>query len=1217
MPDDESKTPTKTKRRWKRWLLIIPILLIAALLWLNGPGLRYIAPMAAKHFLEKAGIEGDFKVNGSVTGGLSLSDFSISNKKGALAGLTIDKIEPHYKLSGLVKGKIEGLTVEGVHADVRLDPQPKEKDKPPLNLKDLVKTIKSARAQAIPLDLDVSDVSVTATKEDKPQFTLANSHISHKAGSSRFDLDLGELTDPSGQVHPAQASGIVWEPEEISIDKLDPLPGIGFRDLKLALPEGGEPSLDTQMLVGDATLAVTTTPGFADAKVDLTKGSIAISEVAKRFGVEIPVQAKVTALFLDAQNLMPDPKLATGTIKLGLNDISYTDWAANTLTLNAKFDAATGSGSAKATIDTVTYPDLTAHGLTLDADVSNALDLAKTTGTVKLALADATYTDWKADNLTLDATLDEKSATVALKSGALGTNLALDATAPVTREGSKFLLGDATGSFNLESVPLALRELASKVPALDPLAPVPASSLGGNFAATFEENQPQSANADISLTPVDPTAATAVNIKGAWTPEGPVTVAATLDGLKIDAEYAIESSAYRANLALDGFTTTRIEPWLTVAKVTLPGTAEVTGTLKGEGDAKAGTHRGELRLAQAKWLRPDAEPIFASGGVDYDWPKSASTDDLTVKLGEQKIALAATYSDNVFALKNLLWTDGATELAEGSAKLPVPKDFANWKTELPRDTRPVQLDIHSRKLSLGLLKQWVPALEKIDPASTGQLDIAISGSYADPEIDAKLDVRDLRSPDQPKLPPADLKIEVAGRDGRLKVNGSAIAPDFAPAEFKADMPFRPGDWAENPELVKQEPIDARLDLPRLDISRFASLVPSAQSVNGIFTGNVVVKGTLAKPEIKGSLDLANAGLRFKNDEFPEIEKGAISIEAGLDKLTLKTLRATVAGGTIDGGGSVSIADGKLGPLDFRFRGDHLPVVRNESLIVRANANLRLTGPYETATLSGTVGIVDSIFFRDIELLPIGKPFTGPAAADLPKIDTPKTPGSSVPAPFGDWKLDVTARTEQPFLVRGNLATGEATGNIRVGGTIANPKPIGTVKIRDFVATLPFSTLKVAAGTVEFTAASGLDPVLEIRGTAEPRPYTVNVYVYGRASDPQILLTSNPPLPETEIMTLLATGTTTSGLEDPQAAQSRALQLLVEELRRGRFRFGKKLRPVLALLDDVDFSVAESDPYSSESFSTATLSITDHYYLSAGVGETGNSRFLAIWRLSFR
>jgi hypothetical protein len=151
----------------------------------------------------------------------------------------------------------------------------------------------------------------------------------------------------------------------------------------------------------------------------------------------------------------------------------------------------------------------------------------------------------------------------------------------------------------------------------------------------------------------------------------------------------------------------------------------------------------------------------------------------------------------------------------------------------------------------------------------------------------------------------------------------------------------------------------------------------------------------------------------------------------------------------------------------------------------------------------------------------------------------------------------------------------------------------------------------------FTPASGFDPILEIRGSAEPRPYRVTVYAYGRASNPQLVLTSNPPLPENEIMTLLATGTTTSGLEDPQAASSRALQLLAEELRRGRFRYGKQLRPLLGLLDRVDFSLAEADPYSSESYSTATLSITDRWFLSASVGATGDNRVLAIWRLSFR
>ena len=118
-----------------------------------------------------------------------------------------------------------------------------------------------------------------------------------------------------------------------------------------------------------------------------------------------------------------------------------------------------------------------------------------------------------------------------------------------------------------------------------------------------------------------------------------------------------------------------------------------------------------------------------------------------------------------------------------------------------------------------------------------------------------LEARDLRSPEQPKLPPADLKFTLAARDGHLSVDGSAIAPDFPAAVMTASMPFRPAEWAEKPELIKSEKLTARLDLPRIDLSRFASLVAAARKISGTVTGNVEVAGEVGKPAIKGRIDL--------------------------------------------------------------------------------------------------------------------------------------------------------------------------------------------------------------------------------------------------------------------------------------------------------------------------------------------------------------------------
>ncbi len=406
-----------------------------------------------------------------------------------------------------------------------------------------------------------------------------------------------------------------------------------------------------------------------------------------------------------------------------------------------------------------------------------------------------------------------------------------------------------------------------------------------------------------------------------------------------------------------------------------------------------------------------------------------------------------------------------------------------------------------------------------------------------------------------------------------------MASDYAPATLDLEMPFLPKKWAEDPDSLNEASLNGKLDLPKLDLSRFQSLVPGATELKGITEGKVVVKGTVGDPQVSGDLRLSGGKLEFEGDTIPGLDEIDLDIQTDLNQVTIKGGIKRVEGGYLDIDGSMAIKDGadrKAGDLDVKLSAQGIPAVRNDFLIVRVNANLRVLGGMTDATVSGEIGIVDSMFYKDMELIPVGKPFLGPSPASLPGISAKKEPSSMVPAPFNGWTANVVLKTIDPLLIRGNLGKGEVDVALRIEGKLDDPKLNGTVRLRDAVARLPFSTLGVKSGTLTFSPATGLDPVIELRGTAEPRPYRVQIYAYGRISDPQLTLTSEPPLPENEIMTLLATGTTSAGLEDSQAASSRGLQLLIEELRRGRFLFGKQLRPVLGLLDNVDFSLSEGD-----------------------------------------
>ncbi len=1151
---DESQVPRR-RRKWKRWALLAGFTALA--FWFNGPGFRWLVPWAAQRWMADQGLHGNFRIEGSLVGGFSIADLHLESAE-TLARLNLKRLTPVYQLPRVLRGEIDGLVLDGLDAGIRLEAKPEEdreasgnrKTKEAPDLKAIAETLRQVREKVRPVAIDLRNVSVELTRDGQPFLKLEPSALSHRAGADEFELRLGALTDAAGRQWPSQTSAISWKADELRIGRMDPLPGIGLRDLTLRLPGGGEPSLATELAIDEAVLEIECPPGFTSANVNLREGAISVPNLLGRFGIDSPVTATLTSLSFNADSLLPEPLQATGDLRV--------------------------------------------------------------------LLENASYDGWEVPELSVDLALDESSVRLAASGQALGTGFSLDGESTLVRQERSLVPGPIQGRFNVADLSKLATALAPKVAALDPENPLPPSMLDGTCRIDLRELKPASASVDLVLKPGDPKAAASIALKAAWEPEKPVRAEIASEGISAEAGYDTAAGSYNGRLTLKDFTTARIQPWLTAFRVAGVDGLAATGVWMGSGSVSSNSHQGSFDLAQLTLTRPETPALKARGGVDYQWPGPVSTKGLLMEAGEQKISLDAKLADGWLRLDSLRWSHKERVMAGGSIGLPVPADLTRWREAISSETRALAVKVDSEVLPLSLLKDWVPAASKLDARSTGRLSIQVAGTFADPVVDASLDLKELRSPEQPKLPPADLRIRLAGKNGRISLDGSVLAPGYQPATLTASMPFRPSAWAEQPEVILKEALSARVDLPRLDLSRFSSLVPAARTIRGVLTGNVVAAGEIGKPELKGRLDLTAGGLEFADASLPPVTGAGAALDLSLDRLVLRDLKATIAGGTLQGGGNLSIVNGAPGPLDFRLTGRHLPVKRDDSLIVRADADLRLAGTWTNAALTGSVGIVDSLFYRDIELLPIGTPFTTPSAASLPKLDAPaRAVASAVPEPFRNWTVNVLARTVNPFLIRGNFATGRIDANLRVGGTFGKPAPDGEVKISDLKAALPFSTLTVRSGTLRFTPATGFDPILEIRGRAEPRPYRVNAYVYGPASNPQLVLTSTPPLPENEIMTLLATGTTTTGLEDPQAASSRAMQLLAEELRRGRFAVGKRLRPLLGLLDRVDFSVAEADPYTSESFSTATLAVTDNWFVSAGMGAEGDSRVLGIWRISFR
>ncbi|GAA5483741.1 translocation/assembly module TamB domain-containing protein [Haloferula sargassicola] len=1151
MSDAEApETPEndQTRRRFwkkKRWGFLGFV--AAALVWLNGPGWRFIATRVAQHYLPGLGLEGGFELTGSLLGGeIGIRKLDLKGD-GSVTIAGLDKADIRYRLGEVVKGKVASVEVDGLFVDVDLAApkmeKPPQEDKPPT---DPVELLRSLHQRLVPMNLQLTDLSANIHRGAETVVSLASSDLRHNPGSPEFRLSLGDVQLPGGRALPAQDAQLTWAEDSLSLDQLNLLPGVGIRDLTAVYPENEDTRFSAGLVIDDSRLDLES--DLKQATATLSGAPLGIPETLARFDLELPIQGKVTSLD------------ATVT---GLDD-GFSN------------------------------PDITA----------------------KLGTEGLVYDGWFTDTLELDAKLADHHVDAVLQGRALGS--------PATLK----LDGDLDPSGNWQPLAaIASLEVEQAVPPLDyvrqrfdlsPDAPSPPpSSLSAKATAKFAEGKLSQSALVLDATARDDSPP--LHLEATWAPDAPLGATLRIPDATVAGSFDFAEKTYTADLATQDWRPERLNPWTVPWGVELPAGMQGTLTLKGSGNLPAQTHTGELEVGSFEWQREgEGQPLKVFAEAKYDWPRSVDISSLNVQQGPQKIETRAQLADQKLQLEELSWTDGSDVLLNGRATVPVPENPADWKAILRSDEK-VDVDITSTELPFAKLHPFLPENVRFPEASRGRISIQLTGSPAEPLLDATFTASDLKLDRFSDAPPVDVDLQATGREHTLKLEGNLRAPGYPPAVIDAVTNWEPEQWADDPETVKQAPLDASVKVADLNLELFKDFVPKARALEGEVNLTAEVTGTVGDPKPLATLTLEGGRFEMKDPGMPRLKDGSLRFTATPTHLELEKMSAMLSGGSLDLSGSADLAEGQLSNLNFNIDGTGLPAVRNDSMIVRINLDLGLRGDWETATLSGNIGVIDSLFHKDIEILPLGGPVRTVAEPQLARVDSAKPADvtSSIPEPFRDWRLDLTAKTVNPFLVRGNLAGGEAYLDARVGGTIGSPRPDGRATLREVTAKLPFSTLNIDKGYVVLRPDHPFDPVLDIKGHSSVRPYEIDIYVYGPVSDPQIQPTSNPPLPESEIYTLLASGTTTEGIEDTDAATARAAQLLIEEFRRGRLGNVPALKPLFKVLDKVDFQVGEQDPYSSRKYNSVAFELDDNWLLTAGISEQGNTRTKVTYLFRFR
>lgn len=641
---------------------------------------------------------------------------------------------------------------------------------------------------------------------------------------------------------------------------------------------------------------------------------------------------------------------------------------------------------------------------------------------------------------------------------------------------------------------------------------------------------------------------------------------------------------------------------------------EIAGSLvvdwEGSGEAADFKNSGKLKLTLEKGRFANLQALKANIDADYS-PEGLNVP--TIFFGSDKMSFQAslTAKGETLEVSKIQVDQGQSKYATGYVSLPFV--WGNLGTDRPLfvSDGKVLANFQSENLDLKKLFADIGA----PPLGTGLISVKLDATGTLEAVQGRVDVqmKDLHSADYPKLEPATFDLVAELQNNQLAFNGRLQQAKIQPVQVTGNVPFNLARIVDERRIDDDTPVSAKVQMPRSSVNFLRQFVPGITQLDGDIALDVSINGTVAKPVLSGSGEITINMARFTNTTLPSLSGFHSRMTFAGDVLHFEQVNGDLAGGPFTVSGQVTFPKLIEPNLDFQLKAQSILVARNDTLTARADADVRVVGPLKAATVTGKVALTNSSLLKNIDLLPIGLPGR---PAPQPPTDRPDF---SVPQPpIRDWKFDIAVTTKDPFMIRGNLANGGAVVDLHATGTGLHPALQGVVRLQNVEATLPFSRLEISSGSLYFDPSDSFNPKIDLQGTSLIRDYTVHVYVFGTSLAPEAVFSSEPPLPQEEIISLLATGTTRQELVGNNSVLAgRAAMLLVQQLYRKMFKKTGEPTKSNSVFDKLDVDVGNVDPRTGQQTATARLRLNEQFMLIGDLQVGGDFRGMVKYLIRFK
>jgi translocation and assembly module TamB len=292
--------------------------------------------------------------------------------------------------------------------------------------------------------------------------------------------------------------------------------------------------------------------------------------------------------------------------------------------------------------------------------------------------------------------------------------------------------------------------------------------------------------------------------------------------------------------------------------------------------------------------------------------------------------------------------------------------------------------------------------------------------------------------------------------------------------------------------------------------KLAQTVDPDLTASGTSTFSVEAHGTLQNPGLRGRIDFDNAALAL--EDLPNsLSQLHGTLEFNQDRLEVKSLTAMSGGGLLSVSGYLAYQHGIYADLSLTGKGIRIRYPQGVSSA--ADIDLKLQGPQNNMLLSGGVMITRFTVSPEMDFVAL--------AAQAGKAQPVAPPD----APSNHIRLDIHFQSSPQLNFQNAYAKLAGDVDLRLRGTIAAPSLLGSISITEGSATIAGTRYELQRGEITFSNPVRIQPMIDLNATARVEDYDIALGLHGSIDQMTVSYRSDPPLPEADVVALLALGRT--------------------------------------------------------------------------------------------